>query len=184
MEAREEKEGVALLTPLVIVFYSSEDVLKDSSLGFFRRLYKYLVNRLIEIVLNSRYSHVQVYRLEETNYVPSHGKTRIYYRDWRRTPFSIAYIIHPTLYCEQLYYAPRQVSLWKNLKWVFGLYKRMPVNCISDAEMLLRMHLTHESNNACKARRTCRTIEEVEEAIRTFRFGLHWYRVQMPDEYR
>jgi hypothetical protein len=184
VEAREEKDPLALLTPLVIVFYSSEDVLKDSTLGFFRKLYKYLVYRIIEIVLDSQYAHVQCYVSNTTHHVPKSGTTGVYLRAWDTTPYSIAYHVQGLHWLSHwgLIYCARQVSLWKNIKWAFR-GGRMPINCISDAEMILRFHLTNESNHACKVRRYCRSIAAIEEAIRNFHFGPHTYGIQVSNEH-
>lgn len=181
MEAREEEVASALLIPLVIVFYSSEDVLKDSSLGILRKVFKYFVYRIIEIILQSPYAHVQCYSGGYTNHVPRNGSTRVYQKEWFTTPFSIAYIIHPTLLFSTLIHIDRPVSLWKNIKWAL-VGGRMPINCISDAEMILRFHCTKDSEHACKVRRYCRSIGSVEEAIRNYSFGWNNPYIAVSDE--
>lgn len=183
VEAREEEDQVALLIPLVIAFYSSEDVLRDSSLGILRKLWKYFIYRLIEIGTNSQYAHVQAFYGNESNYVPRSGPTRVYTVRVQYIPFTTAYIIDPVVSSTLLFHTSRQVSLRKTLGWWF-FGGRMPINCISDVEMILRFHCTKDSEHACKVRRYCRSIAEVEEAIRGGTLGFSCSAVQVSDQYQ
>jgi hypothetical protein len=169
VEAGEEEVSTALLTTLVICFYTAEDSLKDLSISGLHRAYRYVVSRLIEIFTGCRYCHVQVYIGGESNHVGFHGMTYLEDRQWFHRPYTTAYRVQ-CKYVMPMYHESRMVSLWKNIRWWFK-GGRVPVNCISDAEMILRAHLVDESNHACKTRRYCRSIEEIEDAIRSGYFS-------------
>lgn len=175
LQARENDNGDALLTPLWVVFYSPVDILY-SDLGFFSKLYHMLRAILICVLSGSRYHHVQPWYHQWTTVVPCSGTTMCCPAvpfDPTKPGYTIAYRIIPWTDMGAMVHTPRAVSLWKTIKW---FYKGgcIPVNCISDTEMVMRYHLTKDLDVVCETVRRCNSIAEIEEQIVNFRWSDHY----------
>lgn len=169
-DARETKEINALLIPFVVVFYSAEDILKDSSLGILRRVWGYFLSRLIEIFTSSPYCHVQCFKNSSpteplsTNLVPFWGgRTGVGESRWTDRPWTKAYGLERPLF-RGFAYLTRPVSLWANIRWWWNKTRPFPVNCVSDAEYILNMHYTRMDNDDCQTTQF-RSIESLESAL-------------------